>query len=236
MQQAKAVHFPAGISRLSRYPFWKGVLDRFLALVLVVVLSPVIALISAAIRLDSPGSPIFTQERVGKDGRKFQICKFRTMFINNDDSVYKEYVKKLVTEGTPYKVDAQGQAYYKLVDDPRVTRVGAYLRRTNLDELPQIFNVLKGEMSFIGPRPDIPFAVGLYSASHMERLRALPGITGLWQVCDRNGHSFDDMVRFDTEYINSQSLLLDCRIVLRTIRVILGRDGSYKGRKERGHD
>jgi len=115
---------------------------------------------------------------------------------------------------------------YKVVDDPRVTRFGNLLRKTNLDELPQLFNVLKGEMSFVGPRPDIPFAVAMYRDWHRERLGIKPGITGLWQVCGRKGLSFEDMVRLDIEYIKRQSIFLDARILILTLGTILKRDGS----------
>ena len=151
----------------TQYASWKAVMDRIVAVVLISLLLPFIALISIAIRMDSPGSPVFTQARVGKNGRHFTIYKFRTMHLDNDESSYREYVRQLIQNGTPYKVDTNGQSVYKLVNDPRVTTVGAFLRKTNLDELPQVFNVLKGDMSFVGPRPDIPFAVELYDESHM---------------------------------------------------------------------
>lgn len=220
------------IHQLLTYGQWKGLLDRLLALLLITILFPFIALIAIGIRLDSRGWPIFTQKRVGKDGCIFTIYKFRTMRVNNDDGEYKEYVRRLVNEDVPYRTDHQGKALYKVVDDTRVTRFGALLRKTNLDELPQIFNVLKGEMSFIGPRPDIPFAVEMYGDWHRKRLCATPGISGLWQVSGRSGRSFDDMVQLDIDYIENQSLLLDSKIVLQTMGVVLGRDGSYQSRKE----
>ena len=139
---------------------------------------------------------------------------------------------RLVTQGAPYAIDQRQRAVYKVVDDQRVTRVGALLRKTNLDELPQLFNVLKGEMSFIGPRPDIPFAVEMYTRWHRKRLSVKPGITGLWQVCERTSRSFDEMVSLDIDYAERQSPLLDSRIVLRTLVTIFGRDGSYRDQKE----
>ncbi len=213
-------------------PYWKRIIDRFLALVMVVVLSPSLALIAIMIRLDSPGRAVFTQERVGENGRRFNIHKFRTMHVNGDDSQYKEYVSRLITEDVPYTVDHQGKALYKIPDDQRVTRFGAFLRRTNLDELPQLFNVVKGEMSLVGPRPDIPFAVEMYRDWHRKRLSVTPGMTGLWQVSGLNRLSFEEMVKLDIEYADSRSLLLDCKILFRTIGVVLGRDGSYRGGKE----
>jgi lipopolysaccharide/colanic/teichoic acid biosynthesis glycosyltransferase len=156
----------------------------------------------------------------------FTAYKFRTMYINNDDKEYKTYLVKYVLENAPYTVDHNGQAVYKVVDDPRVTRVGALLRKTNLDELPQFINVLKGEMSAIGPRPDVPFAVRMYKNWHRERLLVKPGITGLWQVCGRKQLSFDDMARLDIDYIKKRSLLLDVRIFFLTIGTLLKMDGS----------
>jgi lipopolysaccharide/colanic/teichoic acid biosynthesis glycosyltransferase len=177
------------------------------------------------IKLDSRESPIFAQERMGKDGHKFIAYKFRTMHVNNDDRKYKEYISRYVLENAPYRIDCNGQGIYK-VDDSHVTRFGALLRKTNLDELPQLFNVLKGEMSLVGPRPDIPLAVELYKDWHRKRLGVKPGITGLWQVCRRKSLSFKHMVLMDLVYIRRQSLLLDVKILFRTIGTILTRDGS----------
>lgn len=200
-------------------------MDCLLAVPAIVVLSPVLLLIAIGIRLDSPGSPIFVQERVGKDGRRFKCYKFRCMPADNDDGEYKAYLSRYVRENAPYRVDESGQGVYK-VDEMPVTRFGALLRKTNLDELPQLFNVLKGEMSLVGPRPDVPYAVDMYNDWHRERLRAKPGITGLWQVRGRRNLSFEDMVRLDVDYIKRQSLFLDTKIMLLTVKIILRRDGS----------
>jgi lipopolysaccharide/colanic/teichoic acid biosynthesis glycosyltransferase len=215
------------------YLLWKSVIDRPLALLVLIVLSPLMAIIAVLIRLDSPGLPIFRQERVGENGRRFALYKFRTMFVDNDDSEYREYVRSLITGGVPYKTQQNGRPVYKIDDDARVTRLGEFLRGTNLDELPQLLNVLKGEMSCVGPRPDTPFAIEMYQDWHLNRLSAIPGITGLWQVSDRSSLTFDEMVRLDIQYINNWSPLLDCRILLLTARVILARDGSHRGGKER---
>lgn len=215
-----------GAGHLLPYSLWKSVFDRVMSLVMVVALSPVLALVAIAVRLDSPGSPIFAQERVGKDGRRFIAYKFRTMHINNDDGKYKAYLEKYVLENAPYQVDENGQGIYKVVNDPRITRLGTWLRKTNLDDLPQVFNVLKGEMSFIGPRPDVPFAVRMYQDWQRERLNVLPGMTGLWQVSHRTKLAFDDMVRLDIDYIKQQSMFLDTKILLLTVKTVLIGDGS----------
>lgn len=213
------------------YLFWKGTFDRLLALLLLIVVSPLIVAIAILIRLDSPGHAIFSQERVGKDGHRFILYKFRTMHTDNDETQYKEYLRRFITEGTPYKVDEQGNALYKIIDDPRVTRFGAFLRETNLDELPQIINVLKGEMSFVGPRPDIPFAVQMYKDWHKKRLLAQSGMTGLWQVSGINRVPFDEMVRIDIDYIERCSLALDSKILLKTVLRVLRMDGSYQSQE-----
>lgn len=208
------------------YRVWKSIIDRLLAAVLIVVLSPLLAIIALIIRLDSSGSVIFRREQVGENGKKFMMYKFRTMRSNSNDYKYKAYLISYILEDAPYKIGQNGQGVYKVVDDSRVTKFGAILRKTNLDELPQIFNILKGEMSFIGPRPDIPFAVSMYNDWHLQRLKVKPGITGLWQVAQRKELSFKDMVSLDINYINKQSLLLDIKISLLTISVILKMDGS----------
>jgi lipopolysaccharide/colanic/teichoic acid biosynthesis glycosyltransferase len=213
------------LHRLSMYTWWKNIVDRFLALLLIVALSPLLAIIAIVVRIDSPGNPIFRQERIGKDGCRFTIYKFRTMYQNNDDSKYKTFLQKYVLENADSRLDENGQDIYHLIRDPRVTRLGKLLRKTGLDELLQLVNVLKGDMSFIGPRPDIPFTVAMYEPHHRDRLRVRPGITGLWQVSGRRSLTFDEMVRLDTDYIKRQSPLLDAKIGLLTVREILMRDG-----------
>jgi lipopolysaccharide/colanic/teichoic acid biosynthesis glycosyltransferase len=211
---------------LTNYRWWKGIFDRALAFFATIILSPFLAVIALIIRLDSPGSAIYRREQVGENGRTFTAYKFRTMHTDNDDSEYKSYLVKYVQENAPYKIQQNGEAVYKVVDDPRVTRVGSILRKTNLDELPQVINVLKGEMSFVGPRPDIPYAVAMYQDWHHKRFDVKPGITGLWQVCRRKSLSFEGMVRLDIDYIKKQSLLLDIKIIYLTLVTILRRDGS----------
>jgi lipopolysaccharide/colanic/teichoic acid biosynthesis glycosyltransferase len=208
------------------YRWWKSILDRLAALFLIIMLSPFLALVALIIRLDSPGNIVFRREQVGESGKKFTLYKFRTMRSNNNDYKYKAYLIRYILEDAPYKTDQNGQGVYKVTDDPRVTRFGTILRKTNIDELPQLFNILRGEMSFIGPRPDIPFAVNMYNDWHLQRLNIKPGITGLWQIGERKRNSFRDMVNLDIEYIKKQSLLLDIKISLLTIFIILKMDGS----------
>jgi lipopolysaccharide/colanic/teichoic acid biosynthesis glycosyltransferase len=203
--------------------WWKNICDRFISLLALVILLPFFIIISIAIRVDSPGRPIFCQERVGKDGRRFTIYKFRTMYQNNDDSKYKAMLRDYINGNVPSSFNENEQAIREIVHK-RVTRVGFLLRRFSLDELPQLINVLKGDMVFIGPRPDIPFAVAMYKDHHRDRLRMKPGITGLWQVSGRKTLSFEDMVRLDVDYINRQSLLLDTKILLLTVCEVLRRD------------
>jgi lipopolysaccharide/colanic/teichoic acid biosynthesis glycosyltransferase len=208
------------------YRLWKNILDRSLALAGIIVSLPLMGIIALIIKLDSPGSAIYRREQVGEKGKHFTAFKFRTMQYNNDESIYQNYIVRYIRENAPYKVTPDGQAIYKVVDDPRVTRFGALLRRTNLDELPQLINIIKGEMSFVGPRPDIPLAVSLYHPWHMKRLDARPGLTGLWQVSGRKRVKFEGMVRLDICYIKRQSLLLDAKILLLTVGTVLKGDGS----------
>ena len=214
------------ILHLTTYRFWKGIMDRVISLLGIIVLSPLFLFISIAIRLDSPGSAIYRRHQIGKNGQRFTAYKFRTMFQDCDDIVYKSYLVKYVKENAPYTLDDNGKPVFKVVDDPRVSRFGAILRNTNLDELPQLFNILKGEMSLVGPRPDVPFAVNMYENWQRKRLAVTPGITGLWQVMGRKGLSFKHMVNLDLLYIRKQSLLLDAFIAFRTLVTILTRDGS----------
>ena len=210
------------------YPFWKSAFDRVLAVVALIVLFPLLSVLAFAIRIDSQGNPIFTQERVGKSGRRFTIYKFRTMQVNNDESEFQEWATANIMGGKQFSLEHQDDdVYRKLQNDPRVTSVGSWLRKTNIDELPQLINIVKGDMSFVGPRPETVFQVELYDDWHLERLSVMPGITGLWQVTLRRSNvRFNEMARLDIEYARQQSLILDVKIMLRTAVVLLGRDGS----------
>ncbi len=213
----------------------KRALDIILASVLLIILSPVLVLIALAIKLDSRGPVLFVQERVGarrlrKAGktvwgiRTFSLYKFRSMVADADESVHIAYIKAFVDGNVNASEDTSSQ--FKLTNDKRVTRVGSFLRKSSLDELPQLFNVLRGEMSLVGPRPVPIYEVEGYQARHFERLAALPGITGLWQVQGRCQVPFEDMVRLDIDYIRKQSLWLDLKLLLLTIPTVLSKRGA----------
>ena len=199
----------------------KRVMDIAGSLFGLVVLSPLLIAIAVGIKLTSKGPVLFRQQRVGLYGKKFTFLKFRSMHVVNDDTVHKEYVKSLIAGSNGA---AKGNGVYKLTDDPRITPLGKWLRRTSLDELPQLLNVLRGEMSLVGPRPAIPYEVESYDTWHRRRLLAVkPGITGLWQVEGRSRVTFDEMIRLDLRYAAGWSLWLDIKILLRTPRaVVLG--------------
>ena len=196
----------------------KRALDLLLTIVALLILSPLLIVISMAIRFDSPGPVLFRQTRVGVGGRTFQIFKFRTMVAD------AEARQPALAHLNQYD-DAR---LFKIVDDPRVTRVGRWLRRSSLDEVPQLFNVLRGEMSLVGPRPPLPAEVAVYNPDHFVRLSVMPGVTGPWQANGRNNvRSFDEVVRMEHEYIRNWSLALDLRILFRTIGAVLRRDGAH---------
>jgi exopolysaccharide biosynthesis polyprenyl glycosylphosphotransferase len=195
--------------------------DIFVAALALVLLSPLWLLVALLIKLDSRGPVLYRQERVGMDGRIFLFLKFRTMLAGADDREHREYQRRYI-EGRPdTNLGDPQRPVYKLHQDPRVTRTGRWLRRTSLDELPQLLNVLRGDMSVVGPRPPIPYEVEAYELWHRKRLDMKPGMTGLWQVSGRNRLSFDEMVRLDLFYIENWSLWLDLRIMLRTLPVLL---------------
>jgi lipopolysaccharide/colanic/teichoic acid biosynthesis glycosyltransferase len=190
---------------------------------------PLLVVIALAIKLTSEGPILFRQERVGRYGSRFTFLKFRTMAYENDPSIHREYVKRFISGQVNPPGDGPSQnAVYKIQDDPRVTRIGRFLRKSSLDELPQLINVLKGEMSLVGPRPPVPYELEAYQIWHRRRLlEAQPGITGLWQVNGRSRIKFDDMVRLDLQYARSWSLWLDIKILWQTPRAVLFGAGAY---------
>jgi lipopolysaccharide/colanic/teichoic acid biosynthesis glycosyltransferase len=194
----------------------KRSMDVLIAGVAVAVLLPFMLAIWAAIRLTSPGGAIFKQTRLGADRCPFIMYKFRSMKLDSDDRLHREYVARLLTEEIQ-PVDG----LYKLTDDPRITAVGAFLRKTSLDELPQLFNVLSGELSLVGPRPALAWEATLFPAWADARFQVKPGVTGLWQVSGRNRVRMTDGLRLDVDYVARRSLWLDLRILLRTIPAVL---------------
>ncbi len=203
-------------------------LDILGSLTAILVFSPIMIAIVIAIALSSPGSVIFKQRRLGKGSVPFVFYKFRSMRTDADDRIHREYVANLI-EGKLDQVNQgdQDRPLYKMTADPRVTGVGRIIRKTSLDELPQLFNVLKGDMSLVGPRPPLPYEAEKYQSWHLRRmLQIRPGITGLWQVEGRSATSFDEMVRLDLRYIRNCSLWLDIKILLKTVKVVLRRDGA----------
>jgi lipopolysaccharide/colanic/teichoic acid biosynthesis glycosyltransferase len=191
--------------------------------------APVFLAIAIAIKATSKGPVFFRQQRTGQHGTPFEFLKFRSMFVGNDAGIHKEYVTNLIAgKAQRHPSDGNGAGVFKLTKDPRITRVGAFLRRTSLDELPQFLNVLRGEMSLVGPRPPVPYEVEAYDLWHRRRLlEAKPGITGLWQVTGRSSVKFDDMVRLDLQYARSWSPWMDIKILLRTPVVVIFGDGAY---------
>jgi exopolysaccharide biosynthesis polyprenyl glycosylphosphotransferase len=199
----------------ARYQRAKRAFDVAVCLAAMPLLMPLLALIALAVWLTDPGPILFKQTRTGMGGRRFKMYKFRTM-LTNAEELEKKYAHLNKLKWPDFKIE----------NDPRVTLVGSFLRRTSLDELPQLFNVLKGDMSLVGPRPTI-FATDQYRLWQMERLEVLPGITGLWQINGRSDLDFDDRLRLDIEYVENQSLWLDLCILWRTIPVVWRQQGAY---------
>jgi exopolysaccharide biosynthesis polyprenyl glycosylphosphotransferase len=203
----------------------KRALDVAGSLALLLALSPVFAIVAAAVKLTSRGPVFFRQERVGIGGRPFRMLKFRSMYTDAGHALHQDYVTWFITQ-SDQKKGADGEVF-KLQNDPRITRIGHFLRRSSLDELPQFWNVLAGDMSLVGPRPPLPFEVEKYQPWHRRRvLDAMPGITGLWQVEGRSRTTFDEMVRLDLRYAKSPSIWTDIRILAATPRAVITGKGA----------
>ena len=198
------------------YLFVKRFFDIVLSVIGLVLVSPIMLIIAYRIKKEDGGPIFYKQVRVGKDGRQFEMYKFRSMIINAD-----QLLKKLKSKN---EVDG---AMFKMKHDPRITRVGHFIREHSLDELPQLVNVLKGDMSLVGPRPPLPSEVKQYTKYDKQRLYVLPGCTGLWQATERNNVGFDEMVRLDLQYIQRASLSYDFLIIAKTILIIFKPNGSY---------
>lgn len=216
MEQSK-VNMAFQVKEKASYTKWKIRFDRLLSLIFLILLSPIFLLLATCIKLSDWKAPvIFKQTRVGKGGQTFYMYKFRTMRTNAEAELEK-YLKQNEIDG----------AMFKMKKDPRVTKIGRFLRKMSLDELPQIWNVLKGDMSLIGPRPPLPREVAVYSSYDKQRLLVTPGCTGLWQVSGRNALSFEEMVELDLHYIRHLSFKLDFKILCKTFIVLLFPKGAY---------
>lgn len=219
------------VARTGLYAQWpqtiKRAMDIAVSLAALVALSPLMLITAIAVKLDSPGPIIFRQKRVGLNGRVFNFLKFRSMRHNNDPTIHKQYIESLIKSKQAAAVDKDGKPIYKIADDPRVTRFGRFIRKFSIDELPQLFNVLRGEMSLVGPRPPVPYEVEQYEDWHYKRLLIRPGITGMWQVGGRSRLSYDEMIRLDVQYIENWSLWLDIQILFKTVPVVLRIGDSY---------
>ena len=210
---------PAATSPMTQlYELTKRGLDVILALAVLVLTSALLLAVAVLVRATSPGPALFRQTRVGRDGVPFTMLKFRTMRDGCDDTVHRDYVTRLLAGNAE-----QHEGLYKLGDDPRVTRVGRVLRRLSIDELPQLINVLTGDMALVGPRPALPFECELFPEWAAPRYRVPPGLTGLWQVSGRNRLTMVEGLRLDIEYVDQRGFRTDLLILLRTIPVVLGR-------------
>ncbi len=205
-----AIHHP-----FHKYPFWKRLFDFAGALAGLIFFSPLFLMIATAIKIMSPGPSLFRQVRIGYHGKPFTLLKFRTMHCDSESFPHEQYLEDLIQSG--------GKRMVKLdeSDDPRIFAFGKILRKTCLDELPQLVNVLRGEMSLVGPRPCLPYEAKKYHLWHTKRFDAMPGLTGLWQVSGKNNTTFNEMVRLDIEYGRRKSLWLDLKIIVKTIPALI---------------
>ena len=220
--------YPSALQMPSMVLSCKRVVDVAFSMCVIIFGLPFYLLIAALIKLTSEGSVLFTQDRVGKDEQPFKLFKFRTMTVGNNDDAHRDFARNFINgEAAGQAKDNAGNRMFKMVADPRVTSIGKFLRRTSLDELPQFINVLKGEMTLVGPRPPVVYELPHYQEWHKRRLTVKPGLTGLWQVSGRSTVPFDEMVKLDIHYIENWSFLLDLKIILRTIPVMLFGSGGF---------
>ena len=208
-----------------RYLWVKRALDNFFTLLILVPLCLVIVVVGVLIRLDSEGPIFFRQKRFGQNGKAFTMLKFRSMYVKQDDSIHREAVKRYI-DGQALHTDSNGEVSYKLAVDPRITRVGRFLRKTSIDELPQFLNVLRGEMTLVGPRPPVQYEVEHYKPSDWPRLAGKPGLTGVWQVYGRSAVTFQEMVEMDIAYLQRQSSWEDIKLIVMTLPVMLRGSGA----------
>jgi len=209
------------------HPVWKikRCIDIVISSIALILLSPLFAGIALGIKLSSPGPVFFQQIRIGKNGRSFDFYKFRSMHVDSDSEEHKKFVKDFIKKSDGCAQDEI--KVFKIANDPRIFKFGTFLRKTSLDEFPQFFNVLKGDMSLVGPRPCLPYEWECYGDWHKNRLNVLPGCTGMWQALGRSSVSFEEMVVLDMYYISNMSMWLDIRIILLTFPVIFLGKGGY---------
>ena len=225
---ARIAPFPSSDARprSQGYDVMKRWLDVIGSVTLLSLLSPLMLLVAALVKLTSSGPVFFRQVRVGQHMKPFEVLKFRTMHVHADSAIHQEFVSSFI-KSSGKAGGASPNGFFKIVSDPRITRIGNFLRKTSLDELPQFWNVLRGDMSLVGPRPPIPYEVRQYQRWHCRRvLEAKPGITGLWQVTGRSRTTFDEMVRLDLRYAKSRSLLTDLKILLATPKAVVAGRGA----------
>jgi len=207
------------------YAVSKRVFDVVLAGMMLILLSPLLIIVAILIRATSPGSAIYRQRRAGRYGQLFTMYKFRSMYDKQSDQLHREAFERYM-RGMPLDTSTAGVEQYKLRSDPRITPLGRFLRLSSLDELPQLWNVIRGEMSLVGPRPPIPYEVERYQTHHMKRLSVTPGLTGLWQVRGRSRVTFEEMVALDLEYVVTRSFFLDVKIIVATVPAVFGHKGA----------
>ena len=208
-----------------RYFFSKRLLDVVLATAMFAAALPIMVVVAVLVAVDSPGPILYKQRRVGQSGEEFDLYKFRSMRHNADDGIHRTAIARFM-KGERLDSSRTPDSPYKLGDDPRITRIGRFIRKTSLDELPQIWNIITGQMSLVGPRPPIPYEVALYSKRAMQRLNGKPGLTGPWQVYGRGTVTFHEMVEMDIAYLRNRSLAYDLKLMLQTIPAVLnGRGG-----------
>jgi len=206
----------------------KRVMDIVASAAALVLFAPLFLIVAALVKLSSRGPVFFKQERLGQFGKEFTFLKFRSMYVNNDHQIHAEFMKRVINGDHDGKSEDGGEPVYKMTNDPRITKVGRFLRRTSLDELPQFLNVLRGDMSLVGPRPPLAYECQEYDLWHRRRvLEVKPGVTGLWQVRGRSRVRFDDMVRLDLQYVRNWSLWLDLQILMQTPKAVLFGGDAY---------
>ena len=222
MSRAPSLVVPIARTPLG-YRVAKRSLDLAASLLGLVLVSPILALVAIAVKLESRGPVLFRQERLGLGGRPFTLYKFRSMFSSAEQGRHRDHARELI-RGDASATEAGEKVWVPIAADPRVTRLGAFLRRSHLDELPQLLNIVRGEMSLVGPRPPIPYEVEVYDSWHLRRLSVLPGLTGLWQATAWGRISFDEGVALDLEYVDRRSFGFDVRLIGRTLwQIAIGR-------------